>query len=201
MTEEADITRRLDELEARLVAAERIAQESKDRLDVLNLVAAHAYLLDSFRFDKRAAQFAEGALFELIPMETFPTEPDWRPTTAEDVEAIDANEETEEWHEEMKVAGTRGLTHFPSIVHVEVDGDTATAIQHIAVFERDPTSEPLAVPPHGIIRGFRCLMVSVNHFECARVDGIWKIASRNLRVNTGQEARRLLGEWAETVVV
>jgi SnoaL-like domain len=201
VAEDIDIDRRLDDLEKRLAVAERNAQESKDRLDVLNLVAAHAYLLDSFRFDKRAAQFDEGAVFELIPMETFPSEPDWRETSAADVEALDVRNETEEWHEEMRAAGKRGLTHFPSIVHVEVDGDTATAFQHIAVFERDPTAEPLDVPPHGVIRGFRCLMVSVNHFDCRRVDGTWKIARRNLRVNTGQEARRVLGDWAETVAV
>jgi len=84
-------------------------------------------------------------------------------------------------------------------VHVSVSGDEAVAIQHIAVFERDPTAEPLDVPPHGIIRGFRCLMVSVNHFECGRSPAGWLITRRSLRVNTGSEARWLLGEWAAEV--
>ena len=196
MASAPDLLERVSALEARLGVVEASAQDAQDRLDVLNRVAASAYLLDAPSFQKRGEQFVPGGVFELIPKETFPEVADWPETSALDVEAMVPGKEGEEWYEEMRVAGKRGLTHFPSIVHVTVHGDRAVAIQHIAVLERDPTAEPLHVPPHGIIRGFRTLMVSVNHFECARTPGGWRIARRNLRVNTGVEARRLLGEWA-----
>lgn len=199
MNEDEQTQERLEALEERLRAVEASAQDAQDRLEVQNLVAASAFLLDAAEFGKRAAQFEPGGVFELIPKETFPTEPDWPPTTAEDVEAITVGEESDEFIGQLRTAHTRGLSHFPSIVHVAVRGDRAVAIQHIAVLERDATAEPLEVPPHGIIRGFRTLEVNVNHFECHRTPDGWRIARRSLRVNTGEEARRLLRDWAAEV--
>jgi hypothetical protein len=195
----AETADRLQSLEERLSVVEASARDAQDRLDVQNLVAACAYLIDAEAYDKRAELFSADGVFELIPQETFPTQPDWPETSASDVISIPAGDEEEEHLKKMRAANKRGLTHFPSIVHVTVDGDRALAMQHIAVFERDPTAEPLEVPPHGIIRGFRALLVGVNHFDCERAPVGWRIVRRSLRVNTGSDARRVLAEWAAGV--
>ena len=199
MASEPEDVECLRALEERLSAVEASAGEAKDTLEVQNLVAECAYLIDAEAYDKRAALFTADGVFELIPQETFPSEADWPETSTQDVISIPAGDEEEEHLKKMRAANKRGLTHFPSMIHVTVDGDRAFAMQHIAVFERDPTWAPLDVPPHGIVRGFRTLIVGVNHFECDRTAAGWKIKRRSLRLNTGADARRVLAEWAAGV--
>src|SRR6266700_6294977 len=87
----------------------------------------------------------------------------------------------------------RGLAHFTSLPHVEIEGDAATVTSYLQILVPQTQGDPVDVPNHGSSKGFRVHRMTANRWELARTPQGWKIKRRTLRQLDGSEpARKIL---------
>jgi ketosteroid isomerase-like protein len=80
----------------------------------------------------------------------------------------------------------QGAAHLLSPLHIDLDGDVATAVGYSCVFVRDGD-------------GWRAHRVAANRWTFHRTTGGWKAAERvNRLLDGGEEARALLAPPAKT---
>jgi len=192
MSNESDLKKRIEDLEATVSAL----RHQSDWFELYNLCMESAY-----RADANLARFplyTEDGTQSFIFKEAFPEGPDWGPVSEADVTEVKVRERPANWADKLVHAQARGLSHFPSMPHIVVDGDRARMMNYQMLSERDPVATAIEVPPHGVVRGFRVITVIANLFDCVKAEGRWKIKARTVRVMGGEETRTLMAQWAAT---
>jgi hypothetical protein len=167
MSEDRSRTRSLEE---RLQAIE-------DRLEILNLIAAHPPGADSASRDYAASFWAADGQIDLgggaKPFTTM-------------MEILSSPG--------FKEAQAQGICHFTGLPHIEIDGDRAVATSYLQILAADPKGEPFALAAHGSSSGFRVCRLSANRWELERIPAGWRIKSRTIRSMDQPGSRELLSE-------
>ena len=155
-------------LEQRLRAIE-------DRLDILNLIASHPPSADTGADYFTRAVYVEDGSMDLGGGKG-----------ANGNEAVAAIMKTPE--HQAAIAG--GLAHFAGLPRIDIDGDKAVVTSYLQILTPDNGAEPVAVPGHGLSKGFRIHRVGANRWELTRTSQGWKITRRTLRPLDGSEPAR-----------
>jgi hypothetical protein len=157
------------------LSLEQRIQAIEDRLDILNLVAAHPPGADSASHD-----FAES--FWLADG------------------TVDAAGQAKPYESMIGVLNTPGFTeaqrqgicHFAGLPHITIDGDRAVATSYLQILAADPDGKPFDLSAHGTSKGFRVLRLSANRWELQRTPEGWRIKSRTMRGMDNPASRELL---------
>jgi hypothetical protein len=158
-------------------------QEVEDRLEILNLIAAHppgtdsgathftsSYWIEDGEFDRGAGL---SGLKGKAAMSSGPS-PAFR----------------EAMHQ--------GIAHFSGLPHIELAGDKATVTSYLQIVMPNTQGEPVELSSHGTSKGFRIHRMTVNRWDLVRTEDGWKIARRRLRLlDSGDEGRDMLREMTE----
>ena len=162
-------------------SVEERLQEVEDRLEILNLIAAHPPGTDSGASAFAASYWTEDGEFDRgagltgakgkATMGSGLTSPGFRQAMSE------------------------GIAHFAGLPHIELDGDRATVTSYLQIVMPNPQGEPVELSSHGTSKGFRIHRMTVNRWDLVRTEDGWKIARRRLRLlDTTDEGRDLLRE-------
>lgn len=155
---------------------EQRLQAIEDRLEILNLVAAHPPGADSASHD-----FAESF---------------WTPDGT-----IDTGAQPPKGYEAMigvlntpgfAEAQRQGICHFAGLPHIAIDGDCAVATSYLQILAADPDGKPFELSAHGTSKGFRVLRLSVNRWDLVRTPQGWRIKNRSMRGMDTPGSRDLL---------
>ncbi|MGH7088202.1 MAG: nuclear transport factor 2 family protein [Stellaceae bacterium] len=155
---------------------EQRLQAIEDRLEILNLVAAHPPGADSASHD-----FAESF---------------WLPEGT-----VDAAGQPKGYESMIGVLNTpgfaaaqqQGICHFAGLPHIELKGDTAIVTSYLQILVPETERDPIAVPNHGSGRGFRVYRLGANRWDLVRTAEGWQIKHRTSRsMDGGPDARRIL---------
>jgi len=154
---------------------EQRLQAIEDRLEILNLIAAHPPGADSASHD-----FAES--FWLTDG------------------TVDMAGQAKGYESMIGVLNTpgfadaqgQGICHFTGLPHVVVDGDRAVATSYLQILAADPGGKPFALSAHGTSKGFRVLRLSANRWELQRTAEGWRIKNRTMRSMDNPASRELL---------
>ena len=151
----------------------------EDRLEIYNLIASHPPSADTGGSEHIAACWVEDGVFDRG--ETL-SSPRGRDTLAKQVQSAE---------HQAAIAG--GLAHFTGLPHVAIDGDTAIVTSYLQILVPQTHGDPVAVPNHGIGKGFRVHRMTANRWELVRTAQGWKFKHRTLRQLDGSEpARKIL---------
>src|SRR5499427_22684 len=151
----------------------------EDRLEIYNLIASHPPSADTAGNDHIAASWVEDGVFDRGENLSSPR---GRDSIASQVLSLD-----------HQAAIERGLAHFTSLPHVEIEGDAAIVTSYLQILVPQSEGDPVDVPNHGSSKGFRVHRMTANRWELARTAEGWKIKRRTLRQLDGSEpARRIL---------
>jgi hypothetical protein len=156
-------------------------QEVEDRLEILNLIAAHPPGTDSGASAFAASYWTEDGEFDRgaglhgakgkAAMSTGLSNPGFQQAMRE------------------------GIAHFAGLPHIQLDGDKATVTSYLQIVTPNPHGEPVEISSHGSSKGFRIHRMTVNRWDLVRTEDGWRIARRRLRLlDTGDEGRALLRE-------
>lgn len=154
-------------------------QAIEDRLEILNLIAAHPPGADSASRASAASFWAEGGLIDMGS----------GPKAYEAMMEILASPGFRE-------AQKQGICHFTGLPHIAIDGDTAVAISYLQILAADPDGKPFELAAHGASKGFKVCRLSANRWELVRTRAGWRIKSRTIRSMDNAAARDLLREAA-----
>ena len=157
-------------LEERLTAIE-------DRLEILNLIAAHPPGADSASRDYAASFWAEDGIIDMggdRPAQNYTSM----------LSILEAPG--------FKEAQRQGICHFAGLPYIEIDGDRAVATSYLQILAADPDGKPFELSAHGTSKGFRVLRLSANRWELARTKEGWRIERRTIRSMDGAASRELL---------
>jgi hypothetical protein len=154
---------------------EQRLQAIEDRLEILNLIAAHPPGADSASHD-----FAES--FWLADG------------------TVDMAGQPKGYESMIGVLNTPGFTeaqrqgicHFTGLPHIVIDGDRAVATSYLQILAADPDGKPFELSAHGTSRGFRVLRLSANRWELQRTPEGWRIKNRSVRGMDSPASRELL---------
>ena len=156
----------------------------EDRLEIYNLIASHPPSADTAAHAYIQSIFLEDAVLDLGGGKQ-----------AEGAKAISEIVTRPEHDEAIK----GGLAHFAGLPHIALDGDRAVVTSYLQILAPHPTADDIAVPAHGISKGFRVHRVGANRWELVRTPQGWKVARRTLRTLDGsQPARDLLRQALAT---
>lgn len=159
-------------------------QETEDRLEILNLIAAHPPGTDSGAGEFAASYWMEDGVFDRGA----------GLTGAQGKAAMAAGLTSPGFRQAMR----EGIAHFAGLPHIELDGDKATVTSYLQIVTPNPQGEPVEISSHGSSKGFRIHRMTVNRWDLVRSDDGWRIARRRLRLlDTGDEGRDLLRELTE----
>src|SRR4029077_6432340 len=151
----------------------------EDRLEIYNLIASHPPSADTAGNDHIAASWVEDGVFDRGENLSSPR---GRESIANQVLSVD-----------HQAAIERGLAHFTSLPHVEIEGDAATVTSYLQILVPQTQGDPVDVPNHGSSKGFRVHRMTANRWELVRTPQGWKIKRRTLRQLDGSEpARKIL---------
>lgn len=158
-------------------------QEVEDRLEILNLVAAHPPGTDSGATQFSASYWTEDGEFDrgagLAGMKG---------------KAAIASGPTPGF----RAAMAQGIAHFAGLPHIALNGDKATVTSYLQIVMPNDQGEPVELSSHGTSKGFRIHRMTVNRWDLVRTDDGWKIARRRLRLlDQTDEGRALLREMTE----
>lgn len=161
---------------------EQRLQAIEDRLEILNLVAAHPPGADSASHD-----FAES--FWLADG------------------TVDAAGQAKAYKSMIGVLNTpgfaeaqrQGICHFAGLPHITIDGDSAVATSYLQILAADPDGKPFELSAHGTSKGYRVLRLSANRWELRRTPEGWRIKSRTMRGMDNPAARELLKKTTASV--
>jgi hypothetical protein len=159
---------------------EQRLQAIEDRLEILNLIAAHPVGADSATHD-----FAES--FWLADG-TVDTAGQPKP-----YEAMIGVLNTPGFAEAQR----QGIGHFAGLPHITIDGDRAVATSYLQILAADPDGKPFELSAHGASKGFRVLRLSANRWELQRTPQGWRIWKRSMRGMDNPASRELLREAAQ----
>lgn len=159
---------------------EQRLQAIEDRLEILNLIAAHPVGADSATHD-----FAESFWLQdgTIDMAGQPPK---------GYEAMIGVLNTSGFAEAQR----QGICHFSGLPHIALDGDRAVATSYLQILAADPEGKPFELSAHGTSKGFRVLRLSVNRWELQRTPQGWRIKNRSVRGMDNPGSRELLRETA-----
>lgn len=156
----------MNEYEDRLSMLEAQVQKLQDCEDIRQLLASYGPLADSAdnaeRRGRVGALFASEGVYDLGE--------DWRATGPEQIGELLNNPE----HLDLVANGS---AHVMGMPHIVLAGDTASAVSYSRVY-RHLNGE------------FTVWRVAANWWQCARVDGKWKVMLRVNRLLNGAEAAR-----------
>lgn len=154
---------------------EQRLQAIEDRLDILNLIAAHPPGADSASHD-----FAESFWTADGTVDTA--------GQAKPYEAMIGVLNTPGFAEAQR----QGICHFAGLPYIKIDGDRAVATSYLQILAADPDGKPFELSAHGTSKGFRALRLSVNYWELVRTPEGWRIKSRSLRGMDTPGSREIL---------
>jgi hypothetical protein len=157
-------------LEERLQAVE-------DRLEILNLIAAHPPGADSASHDFAASFWLEDGTIDMGG-------------EAKGFEAMIGVLNTPGFKEAQR----QGICHFTGLPHITIDGDRAVATSYLQILAADLDAKPFELSAHGTSKGFKVCRLSANRWELVRTKEGWRIKSRSLRGMDNLAARDLLRE-------
>ena len=154
---------------------EQRLQAIEDRLEILNLVAAHPPGADSASHDFAASFWlADGT--------------------------VDMAGQPKGYKSMIGVLNTpgfaeaqqQGICHFAGLPHIAIDGDRAVATSYLQILAADPDGKPFELSAHGTSKGFRVLRLSANRWELQRTPEGWRIKNRSVRGMDNPASRELL---------
>jgi hypothetical protein len=154
---------------------EQRLQAIEDRLEILNLVAAHPPGADSASHD-----FAESFWTEDGTVNTA--------GEAKPYEAMIGVLNTPGFAEAQR----QGICHFAGLPHITIDGDRAVATSYLQILAADPDGKPFELSAHGTSKGYRVLRASINRWELVRTPQGWRIKNRYLRGMDTPGSREIL---------
>lgn len=158
----------MSDTEARLASLEQQFQSLQDYVDVCQIIARYgpqADTADTFeRGQKVGDLWAEDGVYELGN--------GWAGKGRDGIAGLLDNDV----HRALVREGT---AHIPSMPHVTVDGDRATAVNYSRVYKHENGA-------------FNVWRVSVNVWELTRTDGRWKITWRTNRLLDGSDDARAI---------
>jgi len=160
---------------------ERI-RDVEDRLEILNLVAAHPPGADTGATEYIRTAWVEDGVFDLGA--------DKAMTGRENIAThvrIPAHQ----------AAIDSGIGHFTGLPHIAIDGDTAIVTSYLQILVPQTQGEPVTVSNHGTSKGYRVHRMGANRWVLARTKDGWKIKSRVSRPIDSKEARKILSQGLE----
>jgi hypothetical protein len=156
-------------------------QEVEDRLEILNLIAAHPPATDSGASQFAASYWTEDGEFDRGA----------GLSGAKGKGAMGSGLATPGFREAMR----QGIAHFSGLPHIELYGDKATVTSYLQIVTPNPHGEPVEISSHGSSKGFRIHRMTVNRWDLVRTEDGWRIARRRLRLlDTTDDGRALLRE-------
>jgi hypothetical protein len=156
-------------------------QEVEDRLEILNLIAAHPPATDSGASQFAASYWTEDGEFDRGA----------GLSGAKGKGAMGSGLTTPGFREAMR----QGIAHFSGLPHIELYGDKATVTSYLQIVTPNPHGEPVEISSHGSSKGFRIHRMTVNRWDLVRTEDGWRIARRRLRLlDTTDDGRALLRE-------
>jgi hypothetical protein len=154
---------------------EQRLQAIEDRLEILNLVAAHPPGADSASHDFAESFWLEDGTVDMAGQ-------------AKGYESMIGVLNTPGFAEAQR----QGICHFTGLPHIEINGDHAVATSYLQILAADPEGKPFELSAHGTSKGFRVLRLSANRWELQRTPEGWRIESRTMRGMDNPAARELL---------
>jgi hypothetical protein len=158
---------------------EQRLQAIEDRLEILNLIAAHPVGADSASHD-----FAESFWMADGTVNTA--------GEAKPYEAMIGVLNTPGFAEAQR----QGICHFAGLPHIALDGDRAVATSYLQILAADPDGKPFELSAHGTSKGFRVLRLSVNRWDLVRTPQGWRIKNRSMRGMDTPGSREVLKKTA-----
>jgi hypothetical protein len=150
----------------------------EDRLEILNLIAAHPPSADTGADYYAETVYLEDGVFD----------------RGESLPGARGNKEMgallRSPGHQAAIAG--GLAHFAGLPHIALHGDEAVVTSYLQILTPQKTGEEVEVPNHGASKGFRIHRVVANRWELVRTPAGWKIKRRTLRLIDGSEPARAL---------
>jgi hypothetical protein len=144
----------------------------EDRLEIYNLIAGHPPSADTAAQSYIQSVFTRDAVLDLGGAKT-----------ASGNQAISELSQRPAHREAI----TAGLAHFAGLPHVTIEGDRAVATSYLQILAPHPTADEIAVPAHGVSRGYRIHRVGANRWELVRTSEGWKIKRRTFRTLDGSD--------------
>ena len=169
--------------QAKSRSIEERLREVEDRLEILNLIAAHPPGADTGEGEYMASYCAEDVVLQFSEHA-----PAWSGVTQ-----LVANIA----RPAHKGAIEQGIAHFTSLPHIEIDGDTAVVTSYLQILAPNSEAEPFELSGHGASKGFRVHILSANRWELARTPDGWRIKRRTGRAMNSPAARELLRETTQ----
>jgi hypothetical protein len=154
---------------------EQRLQAIEDRLEILNLIAAHPPGADSASHDFAESFWMADGTIDMAGQ-------------AKGYEAMIGVLNTPGFAEAQR----RGICHFTGLPHIAIDGDRAVATSYLQILAADPDGKPFELSAHGSSKGFKVCRLSANRWELQRTPQGWRIKSRAVRGMDNPAARELL---------
>jgi hypothetical protein len=158
---------------------EQRLQAIEDRLDILNLIAAHPPGADSASHDFAASFWMAGGTVDMAGQGA---------GQGKGYESMIGVLNTPGFAE----AQQQGICHFTGLPHITIDGDHAVATSYLQILAADPDGKPFDLSAHGTSKGFRVLRLSANRWELQRTPEGWRIKRRTVRGMDNPASRALL---------
>ena len=150
-------------------------QAIEDRLEILNLIAAHPPGADSAAHDFAASFWLADGTVEMAGQ-------------AKGYESMIGVLNTPAFAEAQR----QGICHFTGLPHIAIEGDRALATSYLQILAANPEGKPFELSAHGTSKGFRVLRLSANRWELERTAEGWRIKSRTMRSMDNPGSRELL---------
>ena len=154
---------------------EQRLQAIEDRLEILNLVAAHPPGADSASHDFAASFWLADGTVDMAGQ-------------ARAYESMIGVLNTPGFAEAQR----QGICHFAGLPHIVIEGDRAVATSYLQILAADPEGNPFELSAHGTSKGFRVLRLSANRWELQRTSEGWRIKNRSMRSMDNPASRDLL---------
>jgi len=138
-------------------------RDVEDRLEILNLIAAHPPGADTGADTYIRTAWTEDGVLDLGSDKTM----NGRDTIASHVR-IPGHQAAIEF----------GICHFAGLPHIALNGDTAVVTSYLQILVPQDQGEPVDVPNHGVSKGFRIHRAGANRWDLVRTKEGWKIKHR-----------------------
>ncbi|HUZ75600.1 MAG TPA: nuclear transport factor 2 family protein [Stellaceae bacterium] len=157
-------------------------RDVEDRLEILNLVAAHPPGADTGATEYIRTAWTEDGSFDL--------------GSDKDIkgrENIAAHVRTPA----HLAAIENGIGHFAGLPHIAIKGDTAIVTSYLQILVPQTQGDPVTIANHGTSKGYRVHRLGTNRWTLVRTPDGWKIKSRVSRPVGTEEARQILRQGLE----
>jgi hypothetical protein len=154
-------------------------RDVEDRLEILNLVAAHPPGADTGATEYIRTAWVEDGEFDLGAGK-----------------AMRGREEiaTHVRIPAHQAAIDSGIGHFAGLPHIAINGDTAIVTSYLQILVPQTQGDAVTVSNHGTSKGFRVHRLGANRWVLDRTKDGWKIKSRVSRPLDSKEARQILSQ-------